>query len=150
MERSVDDVMGGVKDYDPFAFIMFTIWAFFLYYIISTNSAINPVAGNATITQQFSITYTNTKWMLYLLTPMVPYLILRFWNQADKEGDSIKSGGFGGFSFSARGRFQSLRKQISKGNVPATRANISAPTLPTGQAVQRIGGGLTVKREPND
>src|SRR5690349_3878477 len=90
--------MGGVKDYDPFAFVAFTIWAFFLIYIISTNSPVNPIGTNATITQQFSITYTNTKWILYLLLPMLPYMIMRFWHQADQEDTNNRSAGLHGLS----------------------------------------------------
>jgi hypothetical protein len=112
--------MGGVKDYDPFAFVAFAIWGFFLYFILSTNSPINPIGTNSTLTNQFNITYTNTKWMLYLLIPMLPYLILRFWHQADTEGDNPSSGGLHGFHFGGniRGRVKSVQKQIAHGEKP--------------------------------
>lgn len=105
--------MGGVKDYDPFALVAFAIWAFFLYYILSTNSPVNPIGTNSTITQQFSTTYTNTKWILYLLVPMLPYLILRNWHHADTEEQNIRSGGLGGFRFggSASGRIKAIRER---------------------------------------
>ena len=64
------------KDVNPVNLIVLILQAFSLMFWLGTsNTSINPVAGNVSITNQYSSSFTNTEWILWLLAPLSIYMI---------------------------------------------------------------------------
>ena len=66
----------GAEKGDPISLIVLIIQAFILMLWLGTNNtAVNPVAGNVSVTTQYNSAFTNTEWVLWLLAPLSIYMI---------------------------------------------------------------------------
>lgn len=66
----------GAKDGNPVSTIVLILQVFiFMFWLGTNNTAINPVAGNTSITTQYNSAFTNTEWVLWLLAPLSIYMI---------------------------------------------------------------------------
>ena len=66
----------GVVDGDPVAIILLIGMMFVLLFWLGQSGAINPIGSNSTVTSNYSTAFTNTKWLLWLLSPMALYIIV--------------------------------------------------------------------------
>lgn len=81
---------------DPISMIVLILQAFILMLWLGTsNTAINPVAGNTTITTNYNSAFTNTEWVLWLLAPLSIYMIATQGFSLGKHDDSELRGNLG-------------------------------------------------------
>ena len=77
----------GVVHGDGVAIMLMVLWAMFLLYYVANGGPLSPINGATTAQTNFGTAYTNMKWFMYVLVPVVPYLMIKGWEHQNKKVD---------------------------------------------------------------